>query len=151
MSESGAEAEGLDTARGHREVEHTADLAFEVWAPDLAGLYAESVRALAALCYDRDAVEPHQRRRLQIRGDSREERLVRWLQEVYLLVEGDLWLTADAVDVRVEGDSIEGTLLGEPHDPDRHTLYTEIKAVTYHEMDIRQRDGSWHTTVIVDV
>lgn len=143
--------ESGETGRGHREIEHTADLGFEVWAPDLPELYAESVQALANLCYDRDRVEPRQRRQLEVRGDSPEERMVRWLQEVYLLVEGELWLTADAVDVRVEDGAVGGTLRGEPHDPDRHAIYTEIKAITYHEMEIREQDGTWTTTVIIDV
>jgi len=138
------------TEPGHREIEHTADLGFEIWAPDLPGLYAEGVRALTCLCYDRDAVEPRQQRPLEVRGDSPEERMVRWLQEVYLLVEGELWLTADVVDVEVD-DVVRGTLWGEPHDPARHTLYTEIKAITYHDMNLRRHEGTWRTTVIIDV
>lgn len=138
-------------SRGHREIAHTADLGFEVWAEDLPGLFAESVHALGDLCYDLDEVRPREARRLEITGDNLEERMVRWLQEVYYVLESELWLTREVTDVVVADRVVSGTLRGEPHDADRHTLHTEIKAITYHRLDIRQEDGSWRTTVIVDV
>ena len=30
--------------------------------------------------------------------------------------------------------SLAATVSGEPYDPDRHTIYTEIKAITYHQL-----------------
>lgn len=136
---------------GHREIDHTADLGFEVWAPTLPGMYAEAAAALAELCYDLDAVAPTDQRRLVVRGVSAEERVVRWLQDIYLLLESDRWLMAHASDVQCVEDRIEGTLHGEVYDPTRHTLHTEIKAVTYHGMQVEKIDGLWRTTVIVDV
>lgn len=136
---------------GHREIDHTADLGFEVWAPDLNTLHAASVRALAELCYDRSAVLPREERFLSISGENHEERLVRWLQEVYLLLEADAWLAQDVATIRCCGDEIQGRVRGEPYDPERHTLYTEIKAITYHDMQVECRDGVWRTRVIVDV
>jgi len=136
---------------GHREIDHTADLGFEVWAPDLNTLHAAAVRALAELCYDRAAVIPREERFISVTGDSREERLVQWLQEVYFLLESESWLTEDVATIRCCGDEIQGRVRGEPYDPARHTLYTEIKAITYHHMQVECHDDVWRTTVIVDV
>ncbi len=139
------------SASGHREIDHTADLGFELWAESLPSLFAEAVLALGDVCYDRAAVRSAAQRRLEVRGANPEERLVRWLQEVYLVLESELWLTAAATDVVVEDEAIEGTLHGEPFDRTRHTLHTEIKAITYHGLEIVQRDGLWRVTVVVDV
>jgi len=136
---------------GHREVDHTADLGFELWAPELEGLYAEGVLALAEICYDPALVRPEQERDLIVAGANHEERLVRWLQEVYLLLETDLWLVAAVSSLTLSGDEVLGTLRGEPFDSRRHTLHTEIKAITYHDLEVRCDDGIWRTTVIVDV
>lgn len=137
---------------GHREIDHTADLGFELWAPDREGLFAEAVTGLAELCYDRSAVRPMQRRTVEVAADSAEELMVHWLQEVYLQLEGDGWLTSHAEEVVVEEGRVAGVLVGEPHDPDRHTLHTEIKAITYHGLAVRRdADGTWRATVIVDV
>ncbi len=136
---------------GHREIDHTADLGFEAWADSLPSLFAEVVLALGDVCYDRAAVRPTDQRRLEVCGANPEERLVRWLQEVYLILESELWLTATATDVVVDDGTIEGILHGESFDRSRHTLHTEIKAITYHGLEIVQTDGSWRVTVIVDV
>jgi SHS2 domain-containing protein len=138
---------------GHREIDHTADLGFEVWAPSPEALFAEAVAALAELCYDRDRVRPVEARALEVAGATPEERLVHWLQEIYFWLERDLWLAADAdaAKVVIEGDSVRGLVRGEPYDASRHTLHTEIKAITYHQLRARQEDGLRRTTVIVDV
>jgi SHS2 domain-containing protein len=138
-------------AAGHREIDHTADLGFEVWAPSLAALFAESVVALGEICYDRERVAPVEERALQAAGDSPEERLVHWLQEVYFWLERDLWLAADVEHVQVTGETVSGLVRGERYDPSRHTIHTEIKAITYHQLRVREEGGLWRTTVIVDV
>ena len=53
---------------GHREVDHTADLGFELWAPELEGLFSEGVLALAEICYERASVRPLQQRDLIVDG-----------------------------------------------------------------------------------
>lgn len=136
---------------GHREIDHTADLGFELWASTPEALYAEGIAALGEVCYDRAAVRPQEQRALAITGANPEERLVRWLQDAYLLLESELWLAADAIDVAIEGDRVSGVLRGEPYDADRHTLHTEIKAITYHGLAVEHDGELWHTQVVVDV
>jgi len=137
---------------GHREIDHTADVGFEVWAPDLPGLIREATLGLAEICYDRESVLPAQGREMRAAGESTEEMLVAWLREVYLLVESERWLCASVEAVQTDGRAVSGRLLGEPYEPGRHTLHTEIKAITYHRMAVaRDRDGLLRTLVIVDV
>jgi SHS2 domain-containing protein len=143
---------GTAPPRGHREIDHTADLGFEVWAPMPEELFAEAVAGLADLCLDREAVRPVEERSLEASGASPEERLVRWLQEVYFQLERDLWLPCAADRVELDGERVRGTVRGEPFDPERHVLHTEIKAITWHHLAIeRDDDGLWRTLVIVDV
>lgn len=137
---------------GHREIDHTADLGFEVWAADTGTLFVEATRALAELCYDVEAVSAVESRSLEVSGEDPEELLVRWLHEVYLQLEIDGWLTAEVDAVQVGERTVTGTLRGEAHDPERHTVHTEIKAITYHEMEIERGDDALlRTTVVLDV
>ena len=138
--------------RGHAEIEHTADLGFEVWGADPATLFVEATRALAEICYGRAAVRPRDSRPLELRGHSREELLVGWLQEVYWLLESERWLTADAEVTACTRRRVAGRLFGEAYDEARHLLHTEIKAVTYHGLRVgRGGDGLWRAVVVVDV
>lgn len=139
------------TTSGYREIDHTADLGFDLWADSISGLFAEAVLALSEVCYERTAVLWAEERTLEVRGTDPEEQLVRWLQETYMQLESGLWLTAAATNVVVEGEMVKGTLHGEAIDPARHTLHSEIKAITYHGMKIVREHGLWRTTVVVDV
>ena len=139
------------TTSGYREIDHTADLGFDLWADSISGLFAEAVLALSEVCYERTAVLWAEERILEVRGADPEEQLVRWLQETYMQLESGLWLTAAATNVVVEGEMVKGTLHGEAIDPARHTLHSEIKAITYHGMKIVREHGLWRTTVVVDV
>lgn len=145
------EREATAAGSGHREIDHTADLGFELWAATLEALYAEGIVALADICYERATVRPLERRALAVTGDNCEERLVRWLQDAYLLLESELWLTVCADEVVLDGNRVAGVLRGEPFDRRRHTLHTEIKAITYHGLAVAHDGGRWHTTVVVDV
>jgi SHS2 domain-containing protein len=37
------------------------------------------------------------------------------------------------------------------YDPQRHPIDTEIKAVTYHQLRIEQREARWEARVIFDL
>lgn len=145
-------AEAGAAGAGFREIDHTADLGFEAWALDRDGLFVQATLALVEICYERSGVLPLQRRELVARGTGDEQLLVQWLQAAYLLLELDGWLLADVHDVHVGDAVVRGVLVGEPYDAARHTLHTEIKAITYHGLAVgRDESGHWRTRVIVDV
>lgn len=137
---------------GFREIDHTADVGFELWAEGLGELFVQATRALLGVCYRVDAVQPRQRRDLSVAGRGNEQLLVHWLQEVYLQLEIDGWLAADVESMQVGDDAARGVLVGEPYEASRHTLHTEIKAITYHELHVaRATDGLWRARLILDV
>jgi SHS2 domain-containing protein len=40
---------------------------------------------------------------------------------------------------------------GEIFDPSRHRFKTEIKGVTYHQVEVRQKDRGWEGRVVFDL
>ncbi len=125
------------TTPGHRWLEHTADLAVELWAPDEPALLLEGARALVlALTEGTELPTPDEPRQHDLTVDAldREDRLVRFLDEVLYLatVEGFLTL-GGALRLREEPDGahLEASLRGVAASD---LLVQEIKAVTYHEL-----------------
>jgi SHS2 domain-containing protein len=51
----------------------------------------------------------------------------------------------------VRADGLEAVVSGEPIDQSRHELKIEVKAATYHELKVEERDGAWAARVIFDV
>jgi SHS2 domain-containing protein len=138
--------------RGHRWIDHTADMAFEVWAEDFGGLLAEGTRALGRLLRAAEEGETLEDRSLAVEGGDREDVLVAWLGEAVVLFETEGWLVRDARVDRADGQGARGVLRGRTlvagEDPDR-----VVKAVTYHDLAIEEGDGDrpWRATVVLDL
>jgi SHS2 domain-containing protein len=134
-----------------REIEHTADLAIEVTAPDLPGLFATAGEALFSLIADPKTIEPREEISVTASGNSTEELLHAWLCE--LLAEFNLkgFVGARCEIARITNNSVDGTIKGERLDLERHRFYTEIKGVTYHDFKVSEKDGAWRARIIFDV
>ena len=136
----------MHTEQGHRELEHTADWALEVWASDLAALLAESARGMYGLMGVVLAGGPRQRRRLELAGADRESLLVDFLAELLYLAESE-GLAFDRLELEAADGRLAARLEGAPIAS--HTK--DIKAVTYHWLEIRDTATGLETRIVFDV
>jgi len=136
--------------------EHTADVAVEAESETLGGVFAALADGMAAAMAD-ETPEGGERFAVEERAESREAALYDYLGE--LLYERDvrnvLPVDNEATVREVETDGgtewvVEATARGVPL-TDVHAR--DLKAVTYSQMDLSQRDGSdgWHAYVVFDV
>jgi SHS2 domain-containing protein len=134
-----------------REVEHTADLGLEIEAPTLRVLFERAGIAMLGLVADLGRVEPRERRMLQVEAEGREALLRDWLQALIVALAVDGFLACELDIEELRDGVVRGTMCGEPFDPGRHAVHTEIKGVTYHELAVRETDSGWWARVIFDV
>jgi SHS2 domain-containing protein len=136
------------SSRGHRSLEHTADLAVELWAPDEPTLLVEGARALVELLTEGAAIHANAERAVELVALDAEDRLVRWLGEVLYLATVEGFLVDDAA-LELAGTGLRGTVRGQPDAADR--LRTEIKAVTYHDLRLERGTAGVRARVVFDV
>jgi SHS2 domain-containing protein len=135
----------VQAAQGHREIEHTADWALEVWAPDLASLLAEAARGMYRLMGVVLADGPRQRRQIELTAADRESMLVDFLTELYLAEsEG---LAFDVLEIEAEAERIAASLEGAA----MRSHAKDIKAVTYHHLEVRDTARGMETRIVFDV
>lgn len=131
--------------------EHTADLGLRVWADDLNALFAEAARGLFSMIVPAaDSVQASQRTTITLAGDALEYLLFDWLNELLYIYDVRRLLLCE-FDVAVGPQGVEATVAGEPIDPARHVLDHEVKAITYHGLQVEQQAGRWMAEVIVDI
>jgi SHS2 domain-containing protein len=53
--------------------------------------------------------------------------------------------------VKVDEQGLKAKARGEPLDRERHELSHEVKAITYHQLEVKQTDQGWQARVIVDI
>jgi SHS2 domain-containing protein len=137
---------------GHRQVEHTADLALELWGPDETAVLREGARALVAILTERAAVQPTAKRRVEIEALDGADRLVRWLNEILYLATVEGFVVCDAeleLDLERWDGGLTAELVGQAHAAD--LLRTEIKSATYHDLALEHRADGVFARVVMDV
>jgi SHS2 domain-containing protein len=131
--------------------EHTADIGIRVAAADLPKLLCEAGRALFGLIVDDlTSVQPVQRLTIRVAGTDPEYLLFDWLCELLHVFETERLVLSDFA-VTLDERGVLGAAIGERLDPGRHDLAHEVKAITYHELVVRQQPDGWHAEVIVDI
>ncbi len=131
---------------GFREIEHTADWELEVWAPDYLALLEQAAHGMYAL--SGTCLQPGSRlvRSLSIKMDDPESLLVRFLGELLFLDEKE-GLGFDGFELQLEAGWLQARLAGAAVVSKRK----EIKAVTYHNLAIRQTEKGLEVNIVFDV
>ncbi len=132
-------------------IEHTADVGYRLFAPTLAELFAVAGRALFDAITELDSIQPQFERKVAVEAGDIEALLVAWLSELNYRCITDLELYSEFAIEEISPNAVRATVRGERIDPGRHVIQTEIKAVTYHELYVRQTENGWEAQVIFDV
>ncbi len=132
--------------RGYREIEHTADWELEVWAPDLATLLEQAAEGMYRLMGVELAVGERIERQLDMVADDPEALLVDFLGELLFFVESQ-GLAFDRLDLEVADLRMHARLEGATVT----SQAKEIKAVTYHRLEVIETDSGWQTRIVFDV
>ena len=136
---------------GYELVEHTADIGIRVWADDAKGLFEEAARGFFDIITDIKNVTAQIERTVTVRGSGWEEVMVAWLTELLYLYEVKGLLFCDFSVAEADRGKVKGIARGERFNEKRHSIKTVVKAVTYHQLEIREQDGRWHAQIIFDI
>ena len=131
--------------------EHTADVGLRVAAPDLNTLFAEAGRGLFSLIVDNiDEVRPSETCAWEVAGTDLDYLYFDWLNKLLYHFE-TTHILFSVFSVAVGPTGLTATGRGEPLDRSRHALSHEVKAVTYHQLEVIQTPDGWLAEVILDI
>jgi SHS2 domain-containing protein len=134
-----------DTA--FNEIEHTADWALKIEARDMAELLYNAALGMIALMGLDTADSVGSKRRIEIKAIDREDLLVSWLQELLYLMESR-GVSFGGMEIQVKDGTNLAALVEEI--PCKSPL-KEIKAVTYHNLAIKETEKGLEAVVVFDV
>ena len=131
--------------------DHTADLGLRISAPSLPELFSEAATALfSIMVVNLDAVQPVQTRQYTIEGAEPDYLLFDWLSELLYTFDSDGLLLRE-FHVELTDAGLTATAAGEPLDHARHQMDHEVKAITYHQLSVKQTAHGYQAEVIVDI
>lgn len=137
--------------KAYETFDHTADIGIRVFGASVEELFVHAAEALFDVLTDLNSIRKDLSREVEISGTDREDLLVRWLGELVYLCEGEGYLFREFSILHLTPTSLKASARGERFDPARHTFKTEIKAVTYHQVEVAQKDGLWIGKIIFDI
>lgn len=140
-----------DPKVGFEILEHTADVGFRAWGPDPGSVFAAAARAMFSVAVDLDAVQPTESREIVVEGEDFESLLVNWLSELVSLFDAGLFAPCSFDVQEIQPTRIVSRCQGEPRDPSRHPWKLIVKAVTYHQLQVAEKDGRWEARVFLDI
>lgn len=139
------------TVSGFEPIDHTADVGYRLFAPTLQELFVIAGQALFDAITELSFIEHRISRTVRVEAGDVEALLVVWLSELnyHCLTHFELF---NAFELRsFSPQYLEAVAQGEKIDAERHEIKTEIKAVTYHGLFVRESSQGWEAQVIFDV
>lgn len=141
--------------KGHRFLEHTADVKVEAYGKTINEAFQEAAKALSEVMTDTSKIRPIIRRKIEVEAEDLQALLYEWLEKfIYLFDSEGLIFSEFKVQCiqQVEGRlKLKGEAAGEEFDEKIHPQRTAIKAATYHEMKIRQSPKKTILEFVLDI
>ena len=128
----------------------TADIGFKAYGESLNEAFENAGLAIFNIISDTSNVEPKKEISFKIRSEDEISLLYDFLEELLFYHEIEFMLFSEfhvGIDDMLQ---LRATIKGEAIDWNRHERKTEIKAITYHKMDVRKTD-IFEVQAIVDL
>jgi SHS2 domain-containing protein len=132
-------------------LDHTADIGLVIYGENLKALFENAGEAFFRLITDLRKVRRRVERRINIGRESLDRLMVDWLSELLYLHDVENLLFKGFKVESVGKDGLKAIVKGEPFREGVHVIKTEVKAVTYHRIEVRQEKGGWRAQVILDL
>ncbi|MCX7919389.1 MAG: archease [bacterium] len=132
-------------------IDHTADIGIRGFGKSFLEALVNVAKGMFAAIHDMKYVETAESHPIDISAGTREDLVVHFLNYLLYLHDAKTFIPKEYQLELPAPNRILGTLHGEKFNPEKHYIFDEIKAVTYHQLLIEQKDNEWIIQVICDL
>ncbi|MFH1414455.1 MAG: archease [Candidatus Omnitrophota bacterium] len=133
-------------------IEHTADIGIRVKGKDSKELFRNSALAMFDLIATKlkESKSPDKEKILiKINSDNLEELFINWLNELLSLSSVKEKIFCEISFKNLDKNNLEAEVVG--CDLKNYKIESEIKAATYHQLQLKEEQSGWQAEVIFDV
>ena len=135
----------------------TADVGYRAYGKTLNEAFENAALAMFEVMTDTTHVQPDFMKKITLKSEDEEALLYDWLSELLFLHDSEyLVFSRFTVEISAgieDGEKVfilEASAEGQEFDPDVHERRDEVKAATYHMMEIQKKNG-YTLQVILDI
>ena len=135
----------------YEQIPHTADIGVRVYGKDLGDLFKNAAFGMFDIIADLDGLKKTEKLDVKVKAASREELLVSWLDELLynFYTKGLIFSEFDIINI--SSTSLAARAFGKHIQDNKNRLKKEIKAVTFHDLEIKEKNGVFSVEIIFDV
>jgi len=132
-------------------IDHTADVGVKAYGKNLSEAFEHAAKAMFDIITDNSEIETVGQYTILLDAHDLEQLLVDWLSELlYLNSAKNLVFGFFKVNLDEKNNSLSATVFGEKYNISKHKIGAEIKAVTYHMLEVKNKKP-FHVQVLFDI
>jgi SHS2 domain-containing protein len=136
--------------RKYEQIPHTADLAARIYAETLPGIFENAAFAMFDMLADLEGLVHEEERVFSVEGPDAESVLVFWLNDLLYGSGANCILFTEFHVSFFSGTRLVATAKG-GYDKYNERVRAEIKAATYHDVDLLKTDTGYQVDLVFDV
>ena len=132
-------------------IDHTADIGIKVYGKRLEELVVNAARGMFDITADLDGLKPSTSIKIELKAANAEELLIAWLDELIYNFYTKKIIFSEFKIESLTDTNIRAEAFGKHIGDKRSRLKTEIKAATYHGLNIDKTGENYQVQIIFDV
>jgi SHS2 domain-containing protein len=130
-------------------IEHTADVGVKAYGKTVAEAFEHAAEGMFDIITDESTIDSIGEYEILLEAPDLEQLLVDWLSKL-LYLNGAQGLAFGKFKVTISGNHLSAHIYGEKYDIKKHRMGVEIKAVTYHILQVHEKDPTF-VQVLFDI
>lgn len=130
-------------------IEHTADIGLKAHGATISEAFEHAAIGMFDIITDCSKIGSVGQYDIQLDAPDLEQLLVDWLSEL-LFLNSAKNLVFSSFKVNIEGNHLSAQVFGEEYDTSEHKMGSEIKAVTYHMLEVGNKEP-FYVQVLFDI
>ncbi|MCK4902452.1 MAG: archease [Thermoplasmatales archaeon] len=132
-------------------IDHTADVGVKAYGRTLSEAFENAAKAMFDIITDTSEIESVGQYNIELEAPDLEQLLVDWLSELLFLNSAkNLVFGFFKMDLDEKNKKLTAKVFGEKFDLSKHKIGSEIKAVTYHMLEVKKKKP-YHVQVLFDI
>ncbi|RLF40322.1 MAG: archease [Thermoplasmata archaeon] len=116
-------------------IDHTADIGIKAYGETIEEAFENVAKGMFDIITDNSHIDSIGEYMIELEADDLEQLLVDWLSEL-LFLSSTYNLVFGFFDVKIGDKKLSAIVRGEEYNLDKHKMGVEIKAVTYHMLEV---------------
>ena len=134
---------------GHTFVDHTADVMADCWGRGFSALLTAAADALYETALEERRRDREHVQTIELSAQGWEDMLIRWLQELLFLLDAEQFVGVSFSFEEASPERLAARVEGYRHAPEERG--PEIKAATYHGLEVQREGDRYKARIVLDL